>query len=93
MLLGLLQPADGEVLLGGVSLKRVGLDNYRRIIGTVMQEDTLFTGSIADNICFFDPTPDMERIVEVAKLAAIHDEIEQMPMAYGTLVGDIGTGP
>jgi ATP-binding cassette, subfamily B, bacterial CvaB/MchF/RaxB len=92
VLLGLLQPADGEVLLGGVSLKRVGLDNYRRIIGTVMQEDTLFTGSIADNICFFDPTPDMERIVEVAKLAAIHDEIEQMPMAYGTLVGDIGSG-
>jgi ATP-binding cassette subfamily B protein RaxB len=92
VLLGLLEPAAGEVLVGDMPLKRAGLDNVRRIVGTVMQEDTLFTGSIADNICFFDPLPDMERIVEVARLASIHDEIEQMPMSYGTLVGDIGSG-
>ena len=92
LLLGLLEPTRGEVLVGGLALERAGLANLRRIVGTVMQEDMLFTGSIADNICFFDPTPDMALVVEVARLAAIHDEIEQMPMGYGTLVGDIGSG-
>ena len=57
-----------------------------------MQEDHLFTGSIAENISFFDPLADQVRITEVAQRAAIHDEIAAMPMAYNTLVGDVGSG-
>jgi ATP-binding cassette, subfamily B, bacterial CvaB/MchF/RaxB len=92
IMLGLLAPTHGEVLLGGKPIRRLGLQNYRRLIGTVMQEDRLFTGSLADNICFFDQRPDMDRIEACARLASVDDEIVDMPMGYNTLVGDIGTG-
>lgn len=92
ILLGLLRPTEGEILVGGVKLESLGLHNYRRIIGTVMQEDQLFSGSIADNITFFDPKPNQERVQTCTQLAAVHDEIASMPMGYNTLVGDIGTG-
>lgn len=92
LLLGLLEPTSGEILVGGVKLANLGLSNYRQLIGTVMQDDTLFAGSISDNISFFSTSPDQERIVQCARLAAIDNEIMGMPMAYNTLVGDIGTG-
>jgi ATP-binding cassette subfamily B protein RaxB len=92
LLLGLLEPTDGEILVGGVKLKHLGLSNYRRITSTVMQDDHLFSGSISDNISFFDPAPDRSRIAASARLASINDEICAMPMAYNTLVGDIGSG-
>ncbi|AUH52920.1 ABC transporter ATP-binding protein [Chromobacterium sp. ATCC 53434] len=92
LILGLMEPTEGEILIGGVPLRQLGLTNYRRLLGTVMQDDHLFSGSISDNICFFDPQPDSARVQECAKLAAIHDEIMAMPMNYNTLVGDIGSG-
>lgn len=92
ILLGLFEPSAGEVRLGGQPLRRIGVKNYRALIGTVMQDDTLYSGSIADNICFFDPQPDAARIEQCARLAAVHDEIIDMPMGYNSLVGDIGSG-
>ncbi|MBX9868674.1 MAG: peptidase domain-containing ABC transporter [Burkholderiaceae bacterium] len=92
LLLGLLEPTEGEILIGGVKLSQLGLSNYRQLLGTVMQDDSLFAGSISDNICFFDPSPNQEQIQACAQLAAIHPEISSMPMAYNTLVGDIGSG-
>jgi ATP-binding cassette subfamily B protein RaxB len=96
LLLGLLEPTEGEILIGAedraTKLTHLGLANYRQLLGTVMQDDNLFAGSISDNICFFDPSPNQEQIQACAHLASIHGEIMQMPMAYNTLVGDIGTG-
>jgi ATP-binding cassette subfamily B protein RaxB len=92
LLLGLLEPSEGEIRVGGVPMRRIGLANYRRLIGTVMQDDQLFAGSIADNIAFFDPAPSQQHIESCARLAAIDDEIAAMPMGYNTLVGDIGSG-
>jgi len=92
LLLGLLEPTSGEIRVSGVRLADLGLSNYRQLIGTVMQDDVLFAGSISDNICFFDAVPDQEKIVQCARLAAIDNEILGMPMTYNTLVGDIGTG-
>ncbi len=92
LLLGLLEPTEGEVLVGGERLAVIGRANYRQIVGSVMQEDHLFAGSIAENICFFDPLADQSRITAVAQRAAIHHEIAAMPMAYNTLVGDVGSG-
>lgn len=92
LLLGLLEPSEGEILIGGVKLEHLGLCNYRQLLGTVMQDDSLFAGSIADNICFFDPMPKQEQIQACAALAAVHGEIAAMPMGYNTLVGDIGSG-
>lgn len=92
VMLGLLEPTEGEVLVGGIPLKRLGLMNYRRMVGTVMQNDTLFAGSIADNISFFSPETDSQRVQESTSAAAIHDDIMAMPMGYNTLIGDIGSG-
>lgn len=92
LLLGLLEPTSGDILIGGVKLEHLGLSNYRQMIGKVMQDDTLFAGSISDNISFFSTSPNQEQIVEGARLAAIDREIMGMAMAYNTLVGDIGTG-
>ncbi len=92
LLLGLLEPTEGCIRVAGRKLEQVGIENFRRIAGAVMQDDQPFSGSIADNICFFDPSPDQVRIEACASMAALHDEIAAMPMGYNTLVGDIGTG-
>ncbi len=92
LLLGLLEPTEGEIRIGGMPLRRVGLANYRRLIGTVMQDDHLFAGTIADNISFFDSSASREHVEDCARMAAIDGEIAAMPMGYNTLVGDIGTG-
>jgi ATP-binding cassette subfamily B protein RaxB len=92
LLLGLLEPTEGCIRVAGTKLEQLGLENFRRIAGAVMQDDQLFSGSIADNICFFDPTPDQERIATCAHAAVLDLEIAAMPMGYNTLIGDIGTG-
>jgi ATP-binding cassette, subfamily B, bacterial CvaB/MchF/RaxB len=92
IMLGLLEPTSGEARLGGHPLQRLGLKNVRNIMGVVMQDDTLYTGSIADNISFFDPQPDDALIEHCAQMAAVHDEILSMPMGYNSMVGDIGSG-
>jgi len=92
ILLGLMEPTHGEVIVGGIRLRQMGRANYRQLIGTVMQDDHLFAGSIGDNISFFDPTPDLNRLGRCAVMACIDQEIREMPMGYNTIVGDIGTG-
>lgn len=91
ILLGLLVPDEGEVLVDGTPLARFGYKNYHDQIGAVLQDDSLFAGSLADNIALFDDSPDMERIVGAARAAAIHDDVARMPMAYESLVGDMGS--
>jgi ABC-type bacteriocin/lantibiotic exporter with double-glycine peptidase domain len=91
ILAGLLRPTGGAVLIDDVPLQAIGFDAYRAQIGCVLQDDRLFAGSIAENIACFSPSPDPDRIREVAKLAAIHNEILHMPMGYETLVGDMGS--
>jgi ATP-binding cassette, subfamily B, bacterial CvaB/MchF/RaxB len=92
IMLGQLKPEEGDVLIGGIPLKQIGLYNYRDQIGVVMQDDQLFAGSIAENIAFFDPQVDQERIETAAQLAYIDNDIVKMPMGYNTLTGDMGTG-
>ena len=91
LMLGLLQPSAGSIEVDGIPLARLGAARYRGSVASVMQDDQLFAGSIAENICFFDPQPDHARIEESARLASIRDDIAAMPMAYNTLVGDMGT--
>jgi ATP-binding cassette subfamily B protein RaxB len=91
IMLGLLEPTRGEVLIDGLPLSTIGHRAYREHIGAVMQDDQLLSGSIADNICFLDPSFDQEGMIECARLAAIHEEIMAMPMTYNTLIGDMGS--
>lgn len=91
LLLGLLKPQEGTIKIGDVDIRTYGLENYRRLFGTVMQEDQLFAGSITENITFFDPSLDFAQVERSARQAAIHDEILAMPMGYETMVGDMGS--
>lgn len=91
ILLGILEPTEGEISIGGIPMDALGLEALRSMVGTVMQDDVLFAGSLSDNISFFDPQADMTRIHQSAKLAVIHDDIMAKPMKYHTLVGDMGT--
>ena len=91
LMLGLLEPTSGDILVDGVPLSTMGPRAYREQVGAVMQEDHLLSGSIADNICFFDPSFDQARITACAQLAGIHQEIMAMPMSYNSLIGDMGS--
>jgi ATP-binding cassette subfamily B protein RaxB len=91
IMMGLFEPSYGQVLVDGQPLPSIGLGNWRGQIGSVAQDDMLYAGSLAENIAFFDPDIDMERVAEVARLAHIHSDIERMPLRYDTLVGDMGS--
>ena len=91
ILASLLQPSEGEILIDNEPIARLGAERWRSMIGVVMQDDQLFAGSLADNICFFADDPDLKRIETCARLASLHDEIVAMPMGYHTLIGDMGT--
>lgn len=92
VILGLLQPSTGQVKIGGRPLTRAALAHYRGIVGTVMQDDLLFTGSVSENISFFDPEPDQGQIERCARIAGVHQEVEQMPLGYASLLSEAGTG-
>jgi len=91
VMLGIHAPQSGEVRIGGVALAQLGLAQWRSMVGTVMQDDALIAGSVIDNISFFDAAPDFEWVIECARLAAVHEEVEAMPMGYHTLIGDQGS--
>ena len=95
IMLGVLEPTDGEVRIGAqgatVPLQRLGLTRWRQMVGVVMQDEPLFSGSVADNISFFDSAPDAAWVEHCAQVAAVHDEIMAMPMRYHTLIGELGT--
>ena len=89
-MLGLFEPTAGEVLIDGYPIGALGVTAVREQFGVVMQEDQLLTGSIRDNIAFFDTITDLEWVQSCAETAGIHQDIMRMPMGYNTLVGDMG---
>jgi len=91
LMLGLLQPTEGTVRVDGLPIRKLGLRNYRAIVGAVMQDDQLFAGSVSDNIAFGENSFDPVRVEAAARLASVHDEIAAMPMGYHSLIGDMGT--
>jgi ATP-binding cassette subfamily B protein RaxB len=91
ILMGLFEPTHGRILIGGRPMAAFAKSGLRARIGSVAQDDSLYAGSLAQNIAFFDPEIDMGRVEEVARLAMIHDDIRAMPMAYDTMVGDMGS--
>jgi ATP-binding cassette subfamily B protein RaxB len=90
LMLGLLAPGTGKLLIDGKPLSPATMASWRGRIGAVLQDDHLLTGTLADNIAFFDTAADDKRIEAAARLARIHDTIMDMPMAYQSLIGDMG---
>jgi ATP-binding cassette subfamily B protein RaxB len=90
IMLGLLTPTGGKLLIDGQPLTPANTAAWRARIGAVLQDDHLLTGTLADNISFFDTAPDDRSIEAAARMARIHDTIAGMPMAYQSLIGDMG---
>ncbi|MDQ1215029.1 peptidase domain-containing ABC transporter [Pantoea anthophila] len=91
LLLGLLKPDAGCISVNGVDYTKLGMTCYRDLIGSVMQNDMMFAGSIMDNISFFDSNLDRQRVESAARIAQIHNDIIAMPMGYNSMVGDMGS--
>ncbi|MES2933762.1 MAG: peptidase domain-containing ABC transporter [Pseudomonadota bacterium] len=89
LLLGIVTPQEGEILYAGHRLGTAKTE-IRSLIGAVMQDDILYSGSIAENITFFDESPDLGWAQECARQAEIHDDILAMGMAYHTQIGEHG---
>ena len=91
LLAGLENASEGLLLADGVDIAGYRPRSYRRRLGLVLQGDVLFRGSIAENISFFDPNPDTELIGEVARQAAVDEDIRQLPLGMATRIGDMGS--
>ena len=83
-------PVQGRVLIDGVDVRRLHLDDLRRNIGLVFQESFLFSNTIAANIAFGHPAATREQIRQAARIAAADEFIEQLPEGYDTLLGEYG---
>lgn len=91
LILGLYPPTEGTILLDGLAASDDLWRAWRQHVGVVAQDDRLVSGSIADNIAFFDPDMSMEMVQAAAIAARVHDDIIRMPMQYLSLVGDMGS--
>ncbi len=92
IILGIHTPDTGTVRAFGIAHTHPDYIRVRQQIGTVLQDDHLFRGTIADNIIFFHDERCHERMVQCARLALIDREIMAMPMGYQTLIGETGGG-
>ncbi|HDO1369458.1 TPA: peptidase domain-containing ABC transporter [Aeromonas veronii] len=92
VLCGLFEPDSGKVIVDGNDIEIFGINNYHKMIGCVMQDDKLFSGSIRENICGFNEHENESWMIECAKASYIHDVIIKMPMGYDTLIGELGEG-
>jgi len=81
---------EGRVLIDGKDVRDVTLTSLRSAIGIVLQETTLFTGTIRDNIAFGRPDASLDEVIAAAKAAAAHDFIMSFPQGYDTPVGERG---
>jgi ABC-type bacteriocin/lantibiotic exporter with double-glycine peptidase domain len=91
LLIGLITPTKGEILFDGIALQKLNYQEVRRQFGVVLQDAFIFSGSVRENISFNDPQMEMARIVKAAQAAAIHEDIEKMPMGYETLLSEGGS--
>lgn len=91
LLLGLLTPQGGTIDVDGVPLGSATMAQWRERTGAVMQDDYLLTGTLGDNISFFQPQPDSAMIEKAARFARVHEDIVKMPMAYDSLTTDMGS--
>ena len=83
---------EGGIRVDGVDLRRIGVADFRRHIGLVLQEPFLFFGTIAENIAYGKPEATREEIVAAARAAHAHEFILRLPQGYDSLVGERGQG-
>jgi len=83
-------PSEGRITIDGFDLRDVSLDSLRAQIGIVLQETTLFAGTVRENIAFGRTDASLDEVVAAAQAAAAHDFILSFPQGYDTPVGERG---
>jgi ATP-binding cassette subfamily B protein len=89
-LAGLIEPTEGTIFYDGVDMRDLDYRELRRHVGVVLQESFLFADTLARNIAFGAPEPDMARVARAATVASAHDFITRLPLGYETKVGESG---
>jgi len=84
--------SEGAILLDGVDIRSLGVADYRRNIGLVLQEPFLFFGTIADNIAYGKPEASRDEVMAAARAAHAHEFILRLPQGYDSMVGERGQG-
>ena len=84
-------PSSGSIMIDGLDLRSVTLDSLRSQIGIVLQETTLFSSTIRENIAFGRPNATLAEVQAAARAAAADDFIDAMPEGYDTPVGERGS--
>ncbi|HDX8940399.1 TPA: peptidase domain-containing ABC transporter [Klebsiella michiganensis] len=92
LILGIYMPEKGDIQAFGIHHNHPQYFQVRKRIGTVLQDDMLFRGSIAENIIFFSEDRDYEWMIHCAQQVLIDEEIMSMPMGYQTFIGETGSG-
>jgi ATP-binding cassette subfamily B protein len=92
LLMGLYKPTEGKIYIDGYDITMLDTESYRRNIGYVMQNNSLFSGTVAENIALGDRYPDMKKVTEAASLADAQGFISQLPLGYNQVVGERGVG-
>ena len=88
----LYDPEQGRILIDDYDISKVSLSSVRQQIGIVPQDCLLFEGTVRENITMNHPEADTESVIRVAKAAAAHDFIMELPDGYGTRLGERGAG-
>ncbi|MGN0710414.1 MAG: ATP-binding cassette domain-containing protein [Anaerovoracaceae bacterium] len=88
LLLGFDSPSQGKIFYDGIDLERINKVEFRRKIGTVMQDGALFSGSIYNNISIACPTATEEDVLEASEVANLRETIEKMPLGFSTPVSE-----
>ena len=83
---------EGQILIDGVPIQKLSLEDLRQQIGIVPQDTFLFSGTIAENITYAKPDASREAVIKAAKAANAHDFILRKPDGYETLIGEGGAG-
>lgn len=92
LLLRLYNPSFGEVLIGGMNINNISLKQWRDKCGAVMQDGKIFNDTILNNIVLDDEKIDYEKLKNAVNTANIASEIEQLPLGYNTVMGEMGRG-
>jgi len=92
LLLRLYKPNYGEIMIGNMNLNNISLRQWRDKVGVVMQDGKIFNDTILNNIVLNADRIDYEKLRDAVETANIADEIEQLPLGYQTVMGEMGRG-
>jgi len=90
LLINLYEPDEGAVLVDGTDIRQIDPSDIRRSVGSVMQDVTLFHGTVRHNITMGHPQADDDMILRASKMAGVHDFISRHPHGYDLQVGEKG---